>query len=73
MLRSQGLEAEVAAAQAPSRPVPAQDAPLSATDWCDAADDWGVEEDDDGWGGGVKKDRQVQEQAAAQRDGMTPI
>ncbi|XP_044048253.1 programmed cell death protein 2-like isoform X2 [Siniperca chuatsi] len=67
VLRSQCLEAEaeVAAAQTPSRPVRAQEAPLSATDWCDTADDWGMEEGDDGWGGGVKEDSQVQEEAAA--------
>lgn len=47
VLRSQGLEAE---ARTVSRPEPPQEAPLSATDWCDGADDWGVEED--GWGGG---------------------
>lgn len=68
VLRSQCLEAEVAAAAArtPSRPPPAQEAPLAATDWCDTADDWGMEEED-GWGGegGVKKDSQVQEEAAA--------
>ncbi|XP_040893494.1 programmed cell death protein 2-like isoform X2 [Toxotes jaculatrix] len=65
VLRSQCLETEVAAAQKPSRPAPAQEAPLSATDWCEAADDWGMkEEGDDGWGGGVKKDSQVQEQAS---------
>ncbi|XP_059190894.1 programmed cell death protein 2-like [Centropristis striata] len=70
VLRSQGLEA---AAQTPSRPVAAQEAPLSATDWCDTADDWGMEEeegdDDDGWGGGVKKGSQVQEEAAAPEAG----
>lgn len=58
--------AVAAAARTPSRPVPAREAPLSATDWCDTADDWGMEEEeDDGWGGGVKKDSQVQEEAAA--------
>ncbi|XP_049430139.1 programmed cell death protein 2-like isoform X1 [Epinephelus fuscoguttatus] len=62
VLRSQCLE-EAAAA---SRPVPAQEAPPSATDWCDTADDWGMEEEEeDGWGGGVKKISQVQEEAAA--------
>lgn len=61
VLRSQCLEA-AAAAHTPSRPIPAQEAPLSTTDWCDTADDWGME-DDDGWGGGVKKDSQVQEEA----------
>lgn len=54
-----------AAARTPSRPVPAREAPLSATDWCDTADDWGMEEDEDGWGGGMKKDSQAQEEAAA--------
>lgn len=61
VLRSQCLEA---AARTPSRPVPAQDAPLSATDWCDTADDWGMEEGGRG-GGGVTEERQVQEEAAA--------
>ncbi|XP_029289517.1 programmed cell death protein 2-like isoform X1 [Cottoperca gobio] len=61
VLRSQCLEE----AETSSRPAPAQEAPLSASDWCDTADDWGVEEEEegDGWGGGVKKDRQVQEEA----------
>uniref|UniRef100_UPI0037E84DEA programmed cell death protein 2-like n=1 Tax=Semicossyphus pulcher TaxID=241346 RepID=UPI0037E84DEA len=59
VLRSQCLEVE--AAQTPSRPVPAQDAPLAATDWCDTADDWGMEEED-GWGGGVKEESKVQKE-----------
>lgn len=59
-LRSQCLETEVATAAAPSKPAPAQEAPLSASDWCDSADDWGMEEGDD-----VKQDGQVQEEAAA--------
>ncbi|XP_051239467.1 programmed cell death protein 2-like [Dicentrarchus labrax] len=63
VLRSQSLEA---AAGTHSRPAPAQEPPLSATDWCDTADDWGTEEEEEeGWGGGVMKDRQVQEEAAA--------
>ncbi|XP_037622323.1 programmed cell death protein 2-like isoform X2 [Sebastes umbrosus] len=62
VIRSQCLEE----AQTPSRPAPPQEAPLSATDWCDTADDWGMEEEEDGWGGGVKKkDSQDQEEAAA--------
>ncbi|XP_070828588.1 programmed cell death protein 2-like isoform X2 [Chaetodon trifascialis] len=61
VLRSQCLEAEVAAAQTARRPAPAQEAPLAATDWCDTADDWGVEDSDDGWGGA----KEVQEEAAA--------
>ncbi|XP_023811340.1 programmed cell death protein 2-like [Oryzias latipes] len=40
-LRSQSLEAEMAAARGP-RPV--RGAPPAATDWCEQADDWGVEE-----------------------------
>ncbi|XP_038562485.1 programmed cell death protein 2-like isoform X1 [Micropterus salmoides] len=56
VLRSQGLEA-AAAAQGPN---PARGPPLSATDWCDTADDWGMEEG--GGGGGAKE---VQEEAAA--------
>lgn len=50
VLRSQGPEAE---ARSAGRPEPPQEAPLAATDWCDGADDWGVEED--GWGGGVEQ------------------
>lgn len=65
VLRSQCLETEVTAAQTSSRPAPAQEASLSATDWCEAADDWGMEEGDDGWGGSLKKESQVQEKAAA--------
>ncbi|XP_035497507.2 programmed cell death protein 2-like isoform X2 [Scophthalmus maximus] len=76
VLRSQGLETQVGAAP-PHRPAPAQEAPLSATDWCDTADDWGVEEEeeeeeDEGWagGGGVKKD-QVEEEAAAEAPSLS--
>ena len=58
VLRSQSLETQVQQ-RAPSRPAPAQEAPLSATDWCDTADDWGLEEE--GWGGGVVKKEQAQE------------
>ncbi|XP_054475698.1 LOW QUALITY PROTEIN: programmed cell death protein 2-like [Anoplopoma fimbria] len=46
-LRSQSLEERT-----PSRPDPPQEAPLAATDWCDTADDWGVEEGGGGGGGG---------------------
>uniref|UniRef100_A0A3Q1ATI1 Programmed cell death protein 2 C-terminal domain-containing protein n=2 Tax=Amphiprion ocellaris TaxID=80972 RepID=A0A3Q1ATI1_AMPOC len=72
VLRSQALEKEVAAVQTPSRPAVAQEAALSATDWCDTADDWGLEgeEGDDGWGGGGQKDIQVQEEAAVPETGV---
>lgn len=46
VLRSQSLEE-----QPVGELVPAREAPLSATDWCDSADDWGTEEGD-GWGAG---------------------
>lgn len=69
VLRSQCLEA---AAQTRGRPLPAQDAPLSATDWCDTADDWGTEKEKevDGWGGGGGgvKDAEVQDEAAAGKE-----
>ncbi|KAM7415268.1 hypothetical protein PAMA_019882 [Pampus argenteus] len=74
-LRSQCLEAQAAAAQTSSRPAPAQEAPLSVTDWCEAADDWGMEaeeEQGDGWGGGVKEDSQVQEETAAPQTEDSP-
>ncbi|XP_029992453.1 programmed cell death protein 2-like [Sphaeramia orbicularis] len=62
VLRSQCLETEVA--QTPSQPVPAQEAPLSATDWCDTADDWGMEEEqEDGWGGDAKSQNTPQQEA----------
>lgn len=54
VLRSQCLEAEAAQASGPpGPPVPVQAAPLTATDWCAAADDWGEEED--GWGEGDER------------------
>ncbi|XP_075996602.1 programmed cell death protein 2-like [Genypterus blacodes] len=71
VLRSQCLETEAAAAAArtSSRPAPAQEAPLAATDWGDEADDWGVEEEgDEGWGGGVKTDGQTQEIPASPKE-----
>lgn len=43
-LRSQSLEAEVAAARGPSRPPTKQEPSPAATDWCEQADDWGAEE-----------------------------
>ncbi|KAK2842831.1 hypothetical protein Q5P01_013031 [Channa striata] len=60
VLRSQCPETEAPTA---GKCAPAQGAPLSATDWCDTADDWGVEDGDDEWGGGVKQDGRVQEEA----------
>uniref|UniRef100_A0A8C6U2U9 Programmed cell death 2-like n=1 Tax=Neogobius melanostomus TaxID=47308 RepID=A0A8C6U2U9_9GOBI len=47
VLRSQCLEADTS-----YRPTPPQEQPLSATDWCDSADDWGMEQQqgDDEWG-----------------------
>lgn len=54
VLRSQGLETE-----ASGRPEPPQEAPLAATDWCDTADDWGMEEEEEE--GGERKDSLVQE------------
>lgn len=71
VLRSQSLEAEVAAAaRTSSRPAPAQGASLSATDWCDAAEDWGIEEEEeDGWGGRMKNNNQDQKKAAEAEGG----
>nr|XP_046249854.1 programmed cell death protein 2-like [Scatophagus argus] len=60
VLRSQCLEVEAT----PCRPDPAREAPLSATDWCDAADDWGVEED---WRGARMEESQAQAEAAARQ------
>lgn len=46
VLRSQGLEAGTSQANVPHEPPrSSQPAPLTATDWCSAADDWGEEED----------------------------
>lgn len=59
-----------AAARTSSRPAPPQEASLSATDWCDAAEDWGVEEEEDGWGGRMKKNNQDQEEAAEAEGGI---
>ncbi|XP_041794822.1 programmed cell death protein 2-like isoform X2 [Chelmon rostratus] len=70
VLRLQCLEAEVAAARTPSRPAPAQEAPLAATAWCDTADDWGMEEGGDGWGGGVEEARE--EVAAPEAEAAEP-
>ncbi|XP_054632695.1 programmed cell death protein 2-like [Dunckerocampus dactyliophorus] len=58
-LRSQSLEAEVKAARTSRKPEPAQDALLSASDWCDSADDWGIDYEDVG---DVKMDKQVLEE-----------
>ncbi|XP_071755201.2 programmed cell death protein 2-like [Centroberyx gerrardi] len=65
VFRSQGLEAEPTA---PSRP--AEEPPLPATDWCDGADDWGMEGEEEeegeggrGGGGGLKTEIQAEEEA----------
>ncbi|XP_028286503.1 programmed cell death protein 2-like isoform X2 [Parambassis ranga] len=73
VLRSQGLESEMAAAQPASRDAPPQEAALLTTDWCDTADDWGMEgeDGDDGWGGGLKKESQVQEEVKENPTGNT--
>ncbi|KAF3706062.1 Programmed cell death protein 2-like [Channa argus] len=65
VLRSQCLETEVGAGPTLCKPAPAQGAPLTATDWCDTADDWGMEEGDAEWVGCEKQDRQVQEEVTA--------
>ncbi|KAM6937852.1 programmed cell death protein 2-like [Xenentodon cancila] len=63
VLRSQCLEAPAA----PSRSAPPQKAAPTATDWCDSADDWGMEEEEEeeehegGRTGGVEN--QVQDDA----------
>ncbi|XP_069018289.1 programmed cell death protein 2-like [Embiotoca jacksoni] len=77
VLRSQCLEAE-APGQTPGRPRPApgQQPALSATDWCDTADDWGAEGEggDGGGGGGVTEEVQVQVEAAAREaPGSPPV
>ncbi|XP_041650740.1 programmed cell death protein 2-like isoform X2 [Cheilinus undulatus] len=59
VVRSQCLEEETA--RTPSRSVPVQEAPLAATDWCDSADDWGME-GEEGWGGGAPCDTDVSTQ-----------
>ncbi|XP_030587283.1 programmed cell death protein 2-like isoform X2 [Archocentrus centrarchus] len=63
VLRSQCLEAE--AARTSGRPAPARGAAPRATDWCDAADDWGMEGEEDGWGGDAKDETQAEEKTAA--------
>uniref|UniRef100_H2UK71 Programmed cell death 2-like n=1 Tax=Takifugu rubripes TaxID=31033 RepID=H2UK71_TAKRU len=51
VLRSQCLEAEARTDSGPKQP---QEVPLSATDWCDDADEWG--EEADGFGAGVEEE-----------------
>lgn len=65
VLRSQCLEAEATGAASPhGTPCPGQAAPLTATDWCAAADDWGDEEEG-GWGDGDENsESQVEELTA---------
>lgn len=70
-LRSQSL---VDQARTNSHATAAQEPPLSATEWCAGADDWGAEEgESDGWGAGVKKEIQSQvkekKEAATETDG----
>lgn len=71
VLRSQGLEAEAATANSLHGP-PGQVAPLTATDWCSAADDWG-EEAEENWRGHCDENNesQVEEPTAltAAKDG----
>nr|XP_061812298.1 programmed cell death protein 2-like [Nerophis lumbriciformis] len=43
--RSQCLEVEGGAGRTSARAESAKEAPLSASDWCDSADDWGIEEE----------------------------
>lgn len=50
-------------------PAPAQVAPLAATDWCDAADDWGMDEEEDGWGEGEKNSVAQEEETAPETEG----
>lgn len=65
VLRSQCLETEAAKATSPRGPPgPGQATPLTATDWCDAADDWG-EEEEDGWGDSGDANRSQVERPAA--------
>ncbi|XP_061696630.1 programmed cell death protein 2-like [Syngnathoides biaculeatus] len=46
-LRSQSLETEDGAARRSGKAEAATEAPLSASDWCASADDWGVMEDEE--------------------------
>ncbi|XP_041852999.1 programmed cell death protein 2-like [Melanotaenia boesemani] len=48
ILRSQSADVEVAAAQTRTRRTPPQEAAPSTTDWCDGADDWGMEGEESG-------------------------
>ncbi|XP_068459961.1 programmed cell death protein 2-like [Clinocottus analis] len=73
VLRSQCLEEEEEEEEkgrTSGRPPPAQEAPLSATEWCDTADDWGMEEEEEeGWGGrGVKEEEAAPETEAGESD-----
>ncbi|KAM3608797.1 uncharacterized protein V6R79_004910 [Siganus canaliculatus] len=70
VLRSQCLETEAAAAR--SRPSPPQEAAVAATDWCDAADDWGVEEAGDGWGAAEEEEEEEEEAVEEAAEGAAP-
>ncbi|KAJ0029264.1 hypothetical protein NQD34_004261 [Periophthalmus magnuspinnatus] len=54
VLRSQCLETDTA-----RLPTPPQELSLSATDWCDSADDWGMEEEQGGEGSGANVKKQA--------------
>lgn len=58
------------AARSTGPPAPAKVAPLAATDWCDTADDWGMEgEEEDGWGEGEKNSDAQEEETAPETEG----
>lgn len=72
VLRSQCLEAKAQGARTPGQPNPVRGAALRATDWCDAAHDWGSEGEEDDWGGDAKEETQVEvEMGAPQATGKT--
>ncbi|XP_061750538.1 programmed cell death protein 2-like isoform X2 [Nerophis ophidion] len=58
-VRSQSLEAEVRAQRTSGKHEPVEEAPMSSSDWCDSAEDWGMEEED---GGALKMDKRVLEE-----------
>ncbi|XP_077592085.1 programmed cell death protein 2-like isoform X1 [Stigmatopora nigra] len=44
-LRYQSLEVEGVGGRSSAKTEPAKEAPMSASDWCDSADDWGINEE----------------------------